>query len=139
MGSLVDSGIDPTDTAGLPEMEVMVDGPEEFEGGAEVLDDGEGGAIVQAIAMLDEMGVAEDLIPFDANLAEFLDDGTLGELSSELRGLYNDDLDSRSEWEETYTNGLDLLGLKTEERSTPFEGASGVTHPMISEVWTFWV
>lgn len=133
MGSLVDSGIDPTDTAGLPEMEVMVDQPEEFEGGAEVIDDGAGGAIVQAMAMLDEMGVAEELIPFDANLAEFLDDGTLGELSSELRGLYNDDLDSRSEWEETYVNGLDLLGLKTEERSTPFEGASGVTHPMIAE------
>lgn len=133
MGSLVDSGIDPVDTAGLPEQEVMIDAPIDFEGGAEVIDDGQGGAIVQAMAMLDEMGAAEELIPFDANLAEFLDDGTLGELSSELRGLYNDDLDSRSEWEETYTKGLDLLGLKTEERSTPFEGASGVTHPMIAE------
>ena len=133
MGTLVDSGIDPTNTDGLPEMEIMVNMPEEFEGGAEVIPDGEGGAIVQALAMLEEQGLAEELIPFDANLAEFLDDGTLGELSSDLRGLYQDDLSSRSEWEDTYVNGLDLLGLKVEERTTPFEGASGVTHPLISE------
>jgi len=133
MGTLVDSGIDVTNTDGLPEMEVMVNSPEEFEGGAEVISDGEGGAIVQALALLEEQGMMESLIPFDANLAEFLDDGVLGELSSDLRGLYQDDLSSRSEWEDTYVNGLDLLGLKTEERSTPFEGASGVTHPLIAE------
>ena len=50
-----------------------------------------------------------------------------------MRASYNEDLDSRDEWEETYVKGLDLLGLKTEERTTPFEGASGITHPMISE------
>ena len=133
MGTLVDSGIDVTNTDGLPEMEVMVNSPEEFEGGAEVIPDGEGGAIVQALALLEDQGMMENLIPFDANLAEFLDDGVLGELSSDLRGLYQDDLSSRSEWEETYVNGLDMLGLKTEERSTPFEGASGVTHPLIAE------
>ena len=46
MGSLVDSGIDPVDTAGLPELEVMIDAPEEFEGGAEVIDDGEGWRVI---------------------------------------------------------------------------------------------
>jgi hypothetical protein len=82
--------------------------------------------------MADEMDQSE-LIPFDANLAEFLDESILGELSSELRSAYEDDLSSRSEWETAYVNGLDLLGLKTEDRSTPFEGASGITHPLIAE------
>ena len=67
------------------------------------------------------------------NLAEFLDEAYLGEISSDLRGSYEDDMESRSEWEETYTKGLDQLGVKYEERSQPFEGASGVTHPLISE------
>jgi len=67
------------------------------------------------------------------NLAEFLGEDYLGEISSDLRASYEDDMESRSEWEETYTKGLDQLGVKYEERSQPFEGASGVTHPLISE------
>ena len=130
--NMVVPGLNLDDTEGLPDVEIPIDTPETFEGGAEVIDDGMGGAIVQAMAMADEM-TQEELIPFDANLAEYLDDGVLGELSSELRGSYNDDLDSRSEWEETYVNGLDLLGIRTEERTQPFEGASGITHPMVSE------
>ena len=46
---------------------------------------------------------------------------------------YDDDRSSRGEWEDAYTAGLDLLGVKVEERSTPFEGATGVTHPILSE------
>jgi len=134
MGSLVDSGIRPEDAAMMDSVEVQVDAPMEFPGGAEVIDDGQGGAIVQALEGLtpEQLMMGAD-IPFDANLVEYLDDGTLGELSSDLRGLYEDDLESRSEWEDTYVNGLDLLGLKTVERTVPFEGASGVTHPLISE------
>jgi hypothetical protein len=67
------------------------------------------------------------------NLSEYVSDSILRELSSEIRDLYEEDLDSRSEWEEAYVKGLDLLGLKVEERSQPFEGASGITHPLISE------
>ena len=130
--NMVVPGLNLDDTEGLPDVEIPIDAPETFEGGAEVIDDGMGGAIVQAMAMADEIS-QEELIPFDANLAEYLDDAVLGELSSELRGSYNDDLDSRSEWEETYVNGLDLLGIKSEERTQPFEGASGITHPMVSE------
>lgn len=130
--NMVASGLDLDDTAGLPELEMDVPSPEMFEGGAEVIDDGQGGAIVQAMGMAEEMDQA-DLIPFDANLAEFLEDDTLGELSSELRSMYEEDLESRSEWETAYVNGLDLLGLKTEDRSTPFEGASGITHPLVAE------
>ena len=130
--NMVVPGLNLDDNEGLPDVEIPIDVPETFDGGAEVIDDGMGGAIVQAMAMANEMP-QEQLIPFDANLAEYLDDGVLGELSSELRGSYNDDLDSRSEWEDTYVNGLDLLGIKSEERTQPFEGASGITHPMVSE------
>ena len=75
----------------------------------------------------------EEDIEFDANLAEEMDEGDLQALSSELLGLYHSDRDSRSDWEETYTKGLDQLGLKSEERTTPWEGACGVTHPILAE------
>lgn len=68
-----------------------------------------------------------------ANLAEILDDSVLGELSSELGSSFEDDLESRSEWEEALTKGLGLLGINYEERDEPFAGATGVTHPLISE------
>ncbi len=131
--NMVAPGLNLDDTAGLPELEVQVDAPIEFPNGAEVMDDGEGGAIVQALEAMGAMPSQEELIPFDANLAEFLDESVLGELSSDLRALYEEDLDSRSEWEEAYVKGLDLLGIKTEDRSTPFEGASGIVHPMVAE------
>jgi hypothetical protein len=70
---------------------------------------------------------------FDSNLAEFVDDNDLGVISSDLIGAYKDDLSSRKDWSETYTKGLDLLGLKYLERSQPFQGASGVTHPLLAE------
>ena len=56
----------------------------------------------------------EDDIEFGANLAEEMDEGDLQALSSELLGLYHSDRDSRKDWEETYTKGLDQLGLKTD-------------------------
>tara|TARA_R100001443_G_scaffold47021_2_gene59751 strand:- start:11006 stop:13450 length:2445 start_codon:yes stop_codon:yes gene_type:complete len=127
---LVAQGLNLDDTMGLPDVEIPVDVPMSFEEGAEVMQMPDGGVMVQEMM---EMQAPPVDAPFDANLAEFLDQSILGELSNELRGFYQDDLDSRSEWEETYTKGLDLLGLKTDERTTPFEGASGITHPMISE------
>jgi hypothetical protein len=134
MGSLVDSAMAPAGGAMDPSaMDVSVLAPENFEGGAAVTEDGQGGAIVQALAAAMEEMSSEELIPHNANLAEYLDDGYLGELSSELQAAYEDDLSSRSEWEEGYTKGLDQLGVNYQERSTPFEGASGVTHPLISE------
>ena len=131
--SLVDSGLmqgGPDEE--LPEIEVDIETIEDFEGGAEVIEDGEGGATIQAlVSQMEEQ--AEELIEHEANLAEYLEDGYLGELSSELRASYEEDMDSRSEWEDTYTKGLDQLGIKQEERTQPFAGASGVTHPMIVE------
>tara|TARA_R100001082_G_scaffold1377_1_gene1157 strand:- start:171 stop:2657 length:2487 start_codon:yes stop_codon:yes gene_type:complete len=70
---------------------------------------------------------------FDSNLADFMDDDILMELGNELVNSYNGDKDSRADWEETYTKGLDQLGLKIEERTQPWAGACGVFHPMLSE------
>ena len=89
----------------------------------------DGGMIIDFDPNAKEMGNIE----FDSNLAEFIDDDVLQELGSKLVGDYNGDKDSRSEWEETYTKGLDQLGLKIEERTTPWSGACGVFHPMLSE------
>jgi hypothetical protein len=127
---IVAQGLDLDDNMGLPDVEIPIDVPMSFEEGAEILETPDGGVMVQEMMELQAPPVDA---PFDANLAEFLDGSILGALSNELRGFYEDDLDSRSEWEETYTKGLDLLGLKTQERTTPFEGASGITHPLISE------
>ena len=71
--------------------------------------------------------------PFDGNLADFADDAELGMISSELTGDINDDFSSRQDWEDTYKRGLEFLGMKYEERVEPFEGSSGVIHPLLAE------
>jgi len=70
---------------------------------------------------------------FDANLAEYIDDNELQSLASELLSDFEDDVSSRKDWMQTYVDGLELLGMKIEERSEPWEGACGVYHPMLSE------
>ena len=70
---------------------------------------------------------------FDANLAEYIDAGVLEALSSDLLDDFENDKNARKEWEETYVDGLDLLGLKIEERTEPWDGACGVYHPMLAE------
>ena len=67
------------------------------------------------------------------NLADMMEEDDLSSLASELIGSYEDDRSSRSEWEDTYTEGLELLGIKSEVRTQPFDGATGVTHPILSE------
>ena len=69
----------------------------------------------------------------DANLAEVLDDSVLGSLSSDLQSKVREDMESRSDWEEAIAKGLNLLGINYEDRSDPFLGASGVTHPLLAE------
>ena len=92
---IVDSGIAAEDM--LPNeasVDVSVPQPETFEGGAEILDDGQGGAIVQALTEI--MGQqAAPPVPHNANLAEMLDEGYLGEISSDLRASYEEDMESR--------------------------------------------
>ena len=69
----------------------------------------------------------------DSNLAEFIDEQDLMGLSAELVSAYMSDKESRKDWEDSYMKGLDLLGLKFENRSIPWDGACGVFHPMLSE------
>jgi len=131
---LLDSGISSEDMAPTEaSVDVSVPQVEDFAGGAEITEDGQGGAVIQALVEAMQGEVMEEQIPHNANLAEYLDDGYLGEISSDLRASYEDDMESRSEWEETYTQGLDQLGVKYDERTQPFQGASGVTHPLIAE------
>ena len=86
-----------------------------------------------------EEGVTEVIAePYDhsANLAEVLDEDVLGSLSSDLRSKFREDVESREDWEEAISKGLGLLGINYEDRSEPFLGASGVTHPLLSEAVT---
>ena len=71
-----------------------------------------------------------------ANLAEDLDDDILNDISDEVIKNFEDCRASRSEWEQTYVNGLDLLGFKYEDRTEPFQGSSGATHPVLAEAVT---
>ena len=72
-------------------------------------------------------------VDFYANLAAVADPDTLSMISLDLQDYYESDKASREEWENQYTKGLELLGLKIEERTQPFRGASGAVHPMLSE------
>ena len=79
--------------------------------------------------------ISEELMgpSHDANLAEFLDEGDLQSLASELIGEFDTDKQSRKEWARSYVKGLDLLGMKIEDRHQPWAGASGVFHPVLTE------
>ena len=84
--------------------------------------------------------IQEDPMPqmsFDANLVDFIDQITLEKISNDLLSSIQGDKQSRSEWEKTYTDGLKYLGMKFDEtRSQPFEGSSGVVHPILAEAVT---
>ena len=79
-----------------------------------------------------EASIAEGA-DFYSNLSEIIEDDVLGRLASELNGHYLSDKNSRKDWEESYVKGLDQLGMKIESRTSPWEGACGVTHPILSE------
>jgi hypothetical protein len=83
-------------------------------------------------------GMEIDMVPaedsdFDINLAEEMPEGVLSSLAGDLLGEFEEDVSSRKDWIQTYVDGLELLGLKIEERSEPWEGACGVYHPLMAE------
>jgi len=82
-----------------------------------------------------EGSLTEELIgpEHDANLADFIDEAILQSMASELVGDFESDRESRQDWARAYVKGLDLLGMKIEERSQPWQGASGVFHPVLTE------
>lgn len=107
--------------------------PEELEGLEDlgdievIIDDPDADVVIQF-----EEAEPSDM-DFDANLAEYLPEGVLGELATELYGGFEEDTASRKDWIQTYVDGLELLGLKLEDRSEPWEGACGVYHPLLAE------
>ena len=83
---------------------------------------------------VDEVEVEYEEEPsFDANLADYIDGDELQSLAAELLEDFDNDRNARKDWEQTYVDGLDLLGLKIEERTEPWNGACGVFHPMLTE------
>ena len=99
-----------------------------MEGDAMMLEDGS--AIVNPAEDTTDQGA------FNANLANLIPDDELQSLASGLMKDYEYDKDARADWLQSYTDGLDLLGFKYEDRSKPFAGASGVTHPLLAETVT---
>jgi len=109
--------------------EIAADQP----GPVEIIETEDGGA---EISFEPQAAVPEGGEDHFSNLAEFLEDDVLDPLGAKLTADYTDYRNSRKDWEETYRNGLDLLGFKYIRRTEPFRGASGVTHPVLAEAVT---
>ena len=103
-----------------PEIEIEIEDPESVE------------LSIDGMPIL-RMEKGEDDEEFNDNLAEHMSDEDLTSLSGDLIGDFDSDIASRKDWIQTYVDGLELLGLKIEERSEPWEGACGVYHPLMSE------
>ena len=135
----VPSQLDTDDLAAEVELElpdssnvVMADIEATDVGSIEISPEDDGGVIIDFDPQ-DQRGVSED---FYANLAEEIPDRELARISSDLLGEFDANKASRQEWEDAYTNGLELLGFTYDERTQPFRGASGVTHPLLAEAAT---
>jgi len=135
MDTNVPSQLDEDDLSAELELEIpdsretplMLEGEEEIE----IVTEDDGSVLVD----FDPTEDKEDM-GFGENLAENMDDRELGAISSELMGEFDANKASRQEWEDAYTDGLELLGFNYEERTEPFRGASGVTHPLLAEAAT---
>jgi len=135
----VPSQLDPEDLAAEIEIElpdsqniVMAEIEAEDVGSIEISPEEDGGVTVDFDPQ-DQRGVNGD---FYANLAEEIPDRELSRISSDLLSEFDANKASRQEWEDAYTNGLELLGFTYDERTQPFRGASAVTHPLLAEAAT---
>jgi len=99
----------------------------------EIVEEEDGGVTVDFDPQADSGSPDDD---FYANLAEDLSDRELARISNELLGEFDANKASRKDWEDAYANGLDLLGFTYDDRTQPFKGASGVTHPLLAEAAT---
>ena len=113
-----------------PEGLMVVEQEEEPAGDTLLTEMDDGSMVVDFDPMMMMMGGA---VSFDSNLAEAIEDNELRTLAVDLVGKFDSDRSSRSDWEQTYEQGLDQLGLEIEDRTTPWAGACGVFHPMLSE------
>ena len=101
-----------------PDIEIEIEDPESVE-------------ITIGDIEIELMGSEED--DFDANLVEFLPESVVAGIVTDLVSDFDDDVNSRKDWMQTYVDGLELLGMKIEERADPWIGACGVYHPLLSE------
>jgi hypothetical protein len=106
--------------AGEPDLEIEIEDPESIKIGMDGLE----------IELEKAPETDED---FGANLAEYMSEGDLAQLTGDLVGDFEGDIASRKDWIQAYVDGLELLGLKIEERTEPWPGACGVYHPLLSE------
>ena len=113
--------LNPQDMGDEPALEITIEDPEAVEIGI----DGE------PILRIED--TEDDEEDFDQNLAEVLSPKVLETIAGDLTSDFEDDVSSRKDWIQTYVDGLELLGLKIEERTEPWEGACGVYHPLLSE------
>jgi len=141
MDTNVPSQLDEDDLRAEIELEIPDSGADPFLVSADL---GEGAPEIEIVAEGDG-GVTVDFDPSDmrgdsedfyANLAEEMPERELSAIASDLLSAYDSNRASRQEWEDTYKNGLELLGFNYEERTMPFRGASGVTHPLLAEAAT---
>ena len=117
LNSLI-AGLEDPDMGEESQIEIEIEGPEVVEGAVEI-----------------ELSPEPKVIgeEFGANLAEDMDEGELGSLASELMGLVDADISSRKDWTDTYVKGLEVLGMKYEERTEPWSGACGVFSTVLTE------
>ena len=104
-----------------PELEIEIEDPESVEIGIDGV----------PILRIEEAEPSDK--DFDANLAEYMSEDELQSLAGDLIGDFDEDVSSRKDWMQTYVDGIQLLGMKIEERTEPWEGACGVYHPLLSE------
>ena len=140
IGGLMDSGVpsqmDEDDLRAEIELEIPDSGQEplltEFGDEIEIIEEEGGDVVVDFDPGSEIMGD----MAFDDNLAESLSDSELARISGDLVSEFEGNKASRQDWEDTYSNGLELLGFSYEDRTQPFRGASGVTHPLLAEAAT---
>jgi hypothetical protein len=108
-----------TTEADMPEIEIEIENPE--------------GVTISMDGIEIDIDKEKEDIDFNANLAEEMDERELASLVDDLLGDYESDVSSRKDWVQTYVDGLELLGMKVEDRTEPWPGACGVYHPLLSE------
>ena len=123
-GPMLPPGMEAEMEEGLPEFEMELE---------DIMVEGLSPDDMAFMAAMQEEVAVEIEIPHFANLAEYLGEDELKDIASKVVEGFEADKDSRSEWDETLTRGLDLLGLKFEETGTAFDGSCAATHPLIIE------
>jgi len=135
-GLVVPSQMDEDDLRAEVELEIPDSGQEplltELGDEIEIIEEEGGDVVVDFEPGAESMGD----VGFSDNLAEVLSDSELAKISGDLVSEFESNKASRQEWEDTYSNGLELLGFSYEDRTQPFRGASGVTHPLLAEAAT---